>query len=137
MKDKDKGVAIYLTLLIDFSLLSLLVLGLVKTQKDYVYIICVFLIHIVFIYGVYYNNTSIIDICHLSIPASLCIAPLLDSIYLKAIHLVLLLVIQILWVCKGYCIIGSKHIQGCGDLNTIIAAIWTLFLGYNLYHPFT
>ena len=90
-----------------------------------------------FFFSVYYNITKVIDLTHIVIPISICISVFLESFFLKVINLLLLIVIQLLWVYKGYCIIATKNITGCGDIVSIIAYVWTLVLSYNLYHPFT
>ncbi len=81
----------------------------------------------------YHNTTFIIDASHIAICLCILIAPILDSFFLKLIHLLLLLAIQFLWLYKGYCILMTSNIEGCGNFFTIIAAIWTIFLSFMLY----
>ena len=130
MKEKDKGLAILVCVIIDLVLFSLLYFRLINTKQDFIYTGFLFFLHLIYYYGVYYNITYLIDITHISIPISFCIAPLLDSIYLKVCNFILLIVIQVLWLYKGYCIMETTTIKGCGDLITIVAFIWTLVLGY-------
>ena len=137
MKDNDKNIVYFITLCIDISLLGLILFHKIKTKFDYIYILLILFTHCVFLYSVYYNITKLIDLTHIVIPISICISVFLESFFLKVINLILLIIIQLLWVYKGYCILITKNITGCGDIISIIAFVWTLVLSYNLYHPFT
>jgi len=133
MKEKDKDIATLLTLSIDAFLVILLFNKSISTLKDKLYTYALFLVHFIFIYGMYHNSTFIIDAFHVIMYLCILIAPILDSFFLKFIHLLLLLTIQFLWIYKGYCILMTSNIEGCGDFFTIIAAIWTIFLSFMLY----
>lgn len=133
MKEKDKDIATLLTLSIDAFLVILLFNKSISTLKDKLYTYALLLVHVIFIYGMYHNSTFIIDASHITISLCILIAPILDSFFLKFIHLLLLLTIQFLWLYKGYCILMTSNIEGCGDFFTIIAAIWTIFLSFMLY----
>ena len=137
MKDKDKHIVYFLTLSIDIILIGLILFNKIKTKFDFIYILLILFTHCVFLYSVYYNITKLIDITHIVIPISICISVFLDSFYLKVINLILLIVIQFLWVYKGYCIIATKNITGYGEIISITTFVWSLVLCYNLYHPFT
>ena len=137
MKDNDKNIVYFITLCIDISLLGLLLFNKIKTKFDFIYILLILFTHCVFLYSVYYNINKLIDLTHIVIPISICISVFLESFFLKVINLILLIVIQLLWVYKGYCILKTKNITGRGNIVSIIAFVWTLVLSYNLYHPFT
>ena len=81
----------------------------------------------------FHNSIFIIDASHVIMSLCILIAPILDSFFLKLIHLLLLLAIQFLWIYKGYCILMTSNIEGCGDVFTIIAAVWTIVLIFMLY----
>lgn len=137
MKDKDKHIVYFLTLSIDIILIGLILFNKIKTKFDFIYILLILFTHCVFLYSVYYNITKLIDITHIVIPISICISVFLDSFFLKVINLILVIVIQFLWVYKGYCIIATKNITGYGEIISITTFVWSLVLCYNLYHPFT
>ena len=137
MKEKDKGLAILLGVIIDFVLLYLLYFKLIKNKQDLIYTYFMLFIHLIYYYGVYYNITYLIDITHITIPLSFLVTPLLKSTYLKVLNFSLLIVIQLLWVFKGYCIMSTSNIKGCGDLFTIIALLWSLYLLYDITYPLT
>jgi hypothetical protein len=135
-KSKDYLV-IFITLLIDISLVSLILLNKIKTHNDYVYIYTLFIIHSIFIYAILYHKTTLIDIIHIGLTLSFIIVLFINSFYLKLIHLVLLIVIQFSWYIFGGCIISFSFSNGNLLIPYWIAALWTLVLIYNLYHPFT
>lgn len=133
MKEKDKDIATLLTLSIDAFLVILLFNKSISTLKDKLYTYALLLVHVIFIYGMYHNSTFIIDASLVIMSLCILIAPILDSFFLKLIHLRLLLAIQFLWIYKGYCILMTSNIEGYGDVFTIIAAVWTIVLTFMLY----
>lgn len=133
MKEKDKDLATLLTLSIDAFLVILVLKNSISTMKDKLYTYALVLVHAIFIYGLYLDNLYIIDASHVIMCLCILIAPILDSFYLKLLHLLLLLVIQFLWLYKGYCILMTDTIEGCGDFFTFIAVLWTLLLTFILY----
>ena len=135
-KSKDYLV-IFITLLIDISLVSLILLNKIKTHNDYVYIYTLFIIHSIFIYAILYHKTTLIDIIHIGLTLSFIIVLFINSFYLKLIHLVLLIVIQFSWYIFGGCIISFSFSKGNLLIPYWTAVLWTLVLTYNLYHPLT
>ena len=133
MKEKDKDLATLLTLSIDAFLVILVLKNSISTMKDKLYTYALLLVHAIFIYGLYLDNLYIIDASHVIMCLCILISPILDSFYLKLLHLLLLLVIQFLWLYKGYCILMTDTIEGCGDFFTFIAVLWTLLLTFILY----
>ena len=137
MKEKDKGLAILLGVILDLCILYLLYFKLIKNKQDLIYTYLMLFIHLIYYYGVYYNITYLIDITHITLPLSFLVTPLLKSTYIKILNLSLLIVIQLLWVFKGYCILSTENIKGCGDFFTIIALLWSLYLLYDIIYPLT
>ena len=101
MKEKDKDLATLLTLSIDAFLVILVLKNSISTMKDKLYTYALVLVHAIFIYGLYLDNLYIIDASHVIMCLCILIAPILDSFYLKLLHLLLLLVIQFLWLYKN------------------------------------
>ncbi len=136
-KKSNDYLVIFITLIIDISLVSLILLNKIKTHNDYVYIYTLFIIHSIFIYAILYHKTTLIDIIHIGLMLSFVIVIFINSFYLKLIHLVLLIVIQFFWYIFGGCIISFSFSNGKDIIPYWIAFLWTILLSYNLYHPFT
>ena len=137
MNNKDKHIVYFLTLSIDIILIGLILFNKIKTNFDVIYILLILFTHFIFLYSIYFNITNLIDLNHILMALSICISLFLHSFYLKMINLILVIVIQFLWVYKGYCIIATKNITGYGEIISITTFVWSLVLCYNLYHPFT
>ena len=136
-KKSNEYLVIFITLIIDITLVSLILLNKIKTHNDYVYIYTLFIIHSIFIYAILYHKTTLIDIIHIGLMLSFVIALFINSFYLKLIHLVLLIVIQFFWYIFGGCIIAFSFSNGKHLIPYWIAFLWTLLLTYSFYHPFT
>ena len=137
MNNKDKHIVYFLTLSIDIILIGLILFNKIKTNFDVIYILLILFTHFIFLYSIYFNITNLIDLNHILMALSICISLFLHSFYLKMINLILVIVIQFLWVYKGYCIIATKNITDYGEIISITTFVWSLVLCYNLYHPFT
>ena len=125
----EKAIIYMITAIIDLSLLIIIL-----TQNlnifDKIFIITMFICHVVFYYSLHYNIKYIINILHYILFIALSIAIIIKNKYLLSLCLIVLITIQFLWIICKDCILNRisyiKH--GYSELISIFTLLITIII---------
>ena len=130
METPNKVVLFVLTIVLD--IIIIMALNVKKMKKfDVCYAFAVLIIHGIFIISLMLDTRALLDILHYSIFIFIALSPLLSDIYLISANLLLVIVIQILWILKGYCILNDPNNPirfGYGYEISIFVLLYTVIL---------
>ena len=120
-----------LTLFLDILFLILLCIRKLKIL-DYLFVYNVYIIHILFLIRLFYDEQIMIDILHYLLFILLFISVfIIHDVYILGICLFLITTIQILWVIEGRCILNKKNEDfGYGNELNIITLLFTILISF-------
>ena len=120
-----------LTLFLDILFLILLCIRNLKIL-DYLFVYNVYIIHILFLISLFYDNEIMIDISHYLLFILLFISVfIIHDVYILGICLFLITTIQILWVIEGRCILNKKDEEfGYGKTISICTLLFTIVMSF-------
>ena len=120
-----------LTLFLDILFLILLCIRKLKIL-DYLFVYNVYIIHILFLISLFYDEQIMIDILHYLLFILLFISVfIIHDVYILGICLFLITTIQILWVIEGRCILNKKNEDfGYGNELNIITLLFTILISF-------
>jgi hypothetical protein len=132
MKDKDKKKLYYLTFLIDIILFLILKICILN-NCDKIFIYTALFVHFSFYISLYSNNKLFLHIIHHFVFILPLSSLILDSIYIKIISLLVLIIIQFLWIIERRCILNESHEElGYGPITNISIKVLSVILIYQI-----
>lgn len=133
MNLKEKMYLYLITIALDIILL----LGLIKskfTLFDFLYIVSILLVHILFYISLYINNRSLLDFLHYFVFIYIALSQFCNNYYIILANILLLFIIQYLWIIKGRCILNETNSKQFGYGNEL--SIFTLISSFTLCMKF-
>lgn len=120
-----------LTLFLDILFFILLCIRKLKIL-DYVFVYNVYIVHILFLTSLFYDEQIMINISHYLLFILLFISVfIIHDVYILGICLFLITTIQILWVIEGRCILNKKGQEfGYGKTITICTLLFTIIMSF-------
>lgn len=120
-----------ITLFLDILFLIILCIRKLKIL-DYIFIYNVYIVHILFLISLFYDEQIIIDISHYLLFILLFISSfIIHDVYILGLCLFLITTIQILWVIEGRCILNKKDEEfGYGNELSIITLLFTIVISF-------
>lgn len=134
LKEENKRILYGIVCCIDIILLNIYICG-ENTKKDLFFMELIFITHSIFFISLKKNEDFYIDMCHIIMFLSIFVVFWLNSYKLQLLILLLLCVIQVLWVVKGYCIMNTKEnpIERIYQkLFTVSCFLFTIILSFYL-----
>jgi|TARA_B110000902_G_C14192163_1_gene544612 hypothetical protein len=132
MDEKHKYKVYILTFILDIFLILLLIYkNLHLLDKFWIY--SVLFCHVIFYYAVKKDKIQLIDILHYLIAIFILFSLFLKSIFIKAISLFLIVVIQYLWIYEKICILNKVGENfGFSDILHYLVILFTVILSINI-----
>ena len=133
MDTKDKIMLVSIALFVDVCVIYSM-MNLDLSYIDWLWNIVVLISHSTFYYAIRIYNRSLIDKLHYLVFILPLFSVFLDSVFLKIVVLVHMLIIQILWIKENRCIMNEKNDVkfGYGNELSIATLIFNLFLAFNI-----
>ena len=138
-QEKDLNKLYFITSILDIFLLFIL-----TSQKleliDKIFVNSVLILHVIFIFSLKTKNYEIAHYLHYLVYIYIFMGLNLNNIYLLAVCLFLIVVIQILWVTEGRCILNgvvNKNNFGYGKEIKIITEIVTVLFFLKIIYIIT
>ena len=131
LSQADKIKLYVFTFLIDIYFLC--IYNLVEIYLYKVFIQLIFLTHILFYIGLYYNLRKLLDIIHYLVIIYPAITIFINDYWIKFNSLIVITIIQLLWIFEGRCILNEKD-QSLfyGHLINIFVIFLGLYLSFQL-----
>ena len=132
----DKNILYFILSFLDACLVTILLFQIKKLNKfDLVYIACMFVSHFVLFLSLWNKWYTMIDILHYFLFLSILLAIFIHNVYLQALVLFLVALIQVLWIYKGRCILNTIENENfwgfCNEL-TVATLAYTVLLSIKL-----
>ncbi len=120
-----------ITLFLDILFLIILCIRKLKIL-DYIFIYNVYIVHILFLISLFYDEQIIIEMSHYLIFILVFISVfIIHDVYLLSICLLLITIIQILWIVEGRCILNKKDEEfGYGKTISICTLLFTIVMSF-------
>jgi hypothetical protein len=132
MNTQDKYKLYIITFIIDlFLIYSLFKINIISF--DFIYIIIILCLHILFYYSIYNYDKEVIDILHYFVFLMPFLSLFSTIIYIKIACLFLLTIIQCLWINENRCIMNEPSDDfGFGNLTSFYTLFLTIALSLNI-----
>jgi hypothetical protein len=108
MKSNEKTLVYLSTIFIDISLIWIL-LNEKLNNYDTIFICTAIFVHIWFYIGLFFNNRTLLDICHVMLTIAIICSIFIKNKMLLSLLLLLLILIHIIWICFNECILNTKE----------------------------
>jgi hypothetical protein len=132
MEENDKIKLYILTFILDIFLILLLIYKKLHFLDKF-WIYSVLFCHGIFYYAVKKDKTQLIDILHYLIAIFILFSLFLKSIFIKAISLFLIVIIQYLWIYEKRCILNKVGENfGFSDILHYLVILFTVLLSMNI-----
>jgi len=108
MNSNKKIVLYILTLFLDILLIWIL-LNEKLNNYDTIFIFTALFVHLSFYIGLFFNNRTLLDICHVMLTIAIICSIFIKNKMLLSLLLLLLILIHIIWICFNECILNTKE----------------------------
>ena len=128
MKSNEKIIMYILTLFLDISLIWIL-LNEKLNNYDTIFICTALFTHLLFYIGLFFNNRTLLDICHVMLVILILCAVFIQNKILISLLLTLIILIYITWFFFDKCILNTSKQNETSRIYEI-----TGFTSSNLYN---